>query len=86
MLTKDIRAHKFDYSVLALMATIFLGYFINSLHSPSQTFLATVIFSLSYVLWGVWHHGKNKHLTASVVLEYFLVAVLAIVIVSTLLV
>lgn len=44
------------------------------------------IYSLGglYVLWGVLHHKSANHLRPKVVLEYFLVALLGVIIIKTL--
>lgn len=86
MILKDVRTHRLDYSLLALIAALFTAYFVLSRHSPRQLFLSTVAFAALYALWGVWHHARGNHLTVKVVLEYLLVAALGIAIVSTLLI
>jgi hypothetical protein len=82
----EIKRHKIDYSYLAILAISFSLYFYFARHSASQLFVATLAFALVYIIWGVWHHARLRHLTGRIVLEYFLVACLGIVIVSTLLI
>lgn len=82
---QDILRHKGDYSLLALLCGAFIVYFISAKNDPSHIFLATVIFAALYVVWGLWHHSYTRTLTKSVVLEYLLVAIIGIVIVSSLL-
>lgn len=82
----DIVKHKFDYSILALMSGAFVLYFLNAKSSPRNLLTATCIFALSYAVWGFFHHARTKSLSRKVMLEYFLVAVLGIVIVSSLLI
>lgn len=81
----EIKKHKLDYSILAVLSGGFALYSVFFYHSPTNLFLATVLFTLCYIVWGVWHHAHSHHLTGKIVLEYFLVAALGIVIVSTLL-
>ncbi len=81
----DLRKHKIDYSVLAILAAAYLIYFIINKNNPNALFLATLVFSLSYILWGVFHHARDRSLRLKVVLEYVLVATLAVVIASSLL-
>lgn len=85
MIFQELRKHKLDYSLLAVMATVFTAYFMTMRNSPSRLLLSTITFSSLYVVWGAWHHNRSHHLTIKIVLEYFLVAVLGIIIVSTLL-
>jgi hypothetical protein len=83
---RDLDKHKGDYSLLAAFSALFLGAVVKFQTNPFNILLATLIFALIYLIWGITHHIKAKSLTGKVVLEYFLVAVLAVVIVSTLLV
>lgn len=83
---KDIVKHKLDYSVLALLSGGFITYFLREQSSPINLVMATVIFSFSYLIWGLWHHSRLGGLTRQIVLEYFLVGILGIVIVSSLLI
>ena len=82
---QDILRHKADYSILILISGFFVMYFVSAQSNPTRLFLATVIFALLYVAWGLWHHNSTKTLSRSVVLEYLLVAILGVVIVSSLL-
>lgn len=81
----DLKKHRFDYSLLATLAGIFIIYFLDSRSEPRKLVVATLCFSIGYFLWGVWHHGNTKTVTKHIVLEYFLVALIGIVIVSSLL-
>ncbi len=83
---KDLQQNKFDYSFLALIATVFLIAFFHFAYQPFKMFFSVVIFSVSYVLWGIFHHLRLKKLSLKIVLEYFLLALLAIVLASTLLI
>lgn len=85
MFMRDLRRHKLDYSLLAFIALIFAITFVLFRHDPAILLILTCIFSLYYAVWGIWHHSRKSHLTLSIVLEYFLVAALGVVIVSTLL-
>jgi len=86
MIFQELRKHKLDYSLLAVMALVFTVYFMIMRHYPSRLLLSTITFASLYVIWGAWHHNRSHHLTIRIVLEYFLVAVLGIIIVSTLLI
>jgi hypothetical protein len=82
---QDIQNHKGSYSVLALVAIIYLAATYNLRNNPMLIVYLTVGFGLFYFFWGVVHHQVSKTLSAKVMLEYFLVTALGIVIMSTLL-
>ena len=83
---KDLQKNKFDYALLALLAIIFLSFFFHFAYQPLKMFLSVVGFSLSYWLWGLFHHLKLGKFSLKIVLEYTLLALLAIVLASTLLI
>ena len=47
-------------------------------------FAVGVITAVAYVIWGIMHHAKKGDLHARIVLEYILVACIAIVLLATL--
>jgi hypothetical protein len=75
-----------DYSILAALAGIYVLVIFRYQATPRYLLIATVIFAVIYFVWGVIHHLKNKNFHAKIVLEYFLVALLGVAIVSTLLI
>lgn len=78
--------HLSDYSVLAALAGIYVLAIFRYQSTPRYVLLATAVFALVYVVWGVVHQARNKNFHAKIVLEYFLVALLGVAIVSTLLI
>ncbi len=78
--------HKGEYSLLALLAAAYIVFIYTYQATPYYLFLGTISFALAYFAWGVWHHVRTSRFHARVVLEYFLVALLGVVIVSTLLI
>lgn len=86
MIFRDLRVNRLDYSLLAVIAGAFAIYYTTNLNNPYQLFFATIVFSLLYFFWGVWHHSRSHHLTRRIVLEYFLIATLGVIIVSTILI
>ncbi len=83
---KDLQQNKFDYSLLALFAIIFLYAFFYFQYQPRLMFYSIVIFSFVYVVWGVYHHLRLGDCRLKIVLEYILLALLAIALASTLLI
>ncbi len=82
---KNIKLAKPDYSLLALASTIFLGFFFHYRLNPSVLFITVVCFALFYILWGFFHHLHLRNLSFKIMLEYFLIATLAIIIATALL-
>jgi len=82
---KDVVKHKTDYGILALVSAIFIFFFVTNQSSSTKLFVASVIYSIFYFIWGILHHLKLHNLSRSIVLEYLLVSVLAVLIVSSLL-
>lgn len=77
--------NKSDYSLLAILATIYLGAIFRFQTVPKNIFIATISFGLVYVIWGVIHHVRAHNFHTRIVLEYLLVALLGVAIVATLL-
>lgn len=83
---QDLTRHKTAYSLLAVFSGFYLV-FVYTYHTrPFLLLIGTGVFALSYFFWGVFHHALERNLHTKIVLEYFLVASLAIAIVATLLV
>jgi len=76
---------RIDYCVLAILATAYLIFVFNYQTVPKYILISTIVFAITYIIWGVTHHLKSKNFHARVVLEYLLVALLGVALVSTLL-
>lgn len=79
-------SNKSDYGILALLATIYLVVVYRFATFPKYILLATALFGVCYIFWGVVHHIRAHNFHARIVLEYLLVALLGLAIVSTLLI
>lgn len=77
---------KNGYSLLAVLAGFYLAFVYRYQSTPRYLLFATIIFAFLYVIWGILHHLHDRSLYGKIVLEYLLVATLAIAIVSTLLI
>lgn len=77
---------KSGYSFLAILAGLYLAIVYRYQSTPRYLFFATIIFALLYFVWGILHHLHDRSGSGKIVLEYLLVATLAIAIVSTLLI
>ena len=74
-----------DYGLLAITATAYIVAIYIYRAVPQYLVLATIIFGAFYFFWGIIHHLRSQSFHARVVLEYFLVALLGVVLVATLL-
>lgn len=81
-----MKFNKGEYSFLALISTLYTLAVFHYQTVPQYIFLATSIFAITYMIWGIIHHIKAKNLSFRIMLEYFLVAILGVAIVSTLLI
>jgi hypothetical protein len=75
-----------DYSVLATIAGIYVLAIFRYQSVARYILIATVVFAALYITWGIVHQLRRKSFHAKIVLEYFLVALLGVAIVSTLLI
>lgn len=79
-------SNKGDYSILAGLSGIYVLSIFRFQNTPRHILLATIIFALIYIVWGIFHHSRSHNFHGRIVLEYFLVALLGVAIVSTLLI
>lgn len=77
---------KYPAHYLALAAILVCGVAAILIFRFEKLLLNIAIYSLGtlYVLWGILHHHSTNQLRAKVVLEYFLVAILGVIIIKTL--
>lgn len=74
-----------DYSLLAIFGVLYLVAIYRYQTTPQFVLIATAGFCVVYIFWGILHHLRNRNFHAKIMLEYLLVALLGIAIVSTLL-
>lgn len=74
-----------DYIILALLGAIYVGVILRFQTTPSINLISTAGFALLYFLWGLFHEARSNNFYLRVVLEYLLVAILGVAIISTLL-
>lgn len=77
--------HVFDYILLCLMLSVFIALLIFYHGSPNLQKLLVVLSGSLYILWGYFHHLKEKTLDKSIIIEYFLYGVLGSVLIIGLL-
>lgn len=77
---------KSTYLILSLLAGIYLSFIFYYRTMPKYIVFSTIIFGILYIIWGVAHHLREHNFHYRIVLEYLLVAILGVAIVSSLLV
>jgi hypothetical protein len=82
---KDFSKHPLHYFVLISIQLVGLwGLFWFSYQPPMQ--LSIVIsMAVSYVVWGIVHHREHRDLHIKIIVEYILVATLAVLLFGSLL-
>lgn len=78
-------SNKNNYNILAIVGALYIGVVYRYQTVPKYILISTAIFAACYVIWGITHHLRNQNFHARVVLEYLLVALLGVALVSTLL-
>lgn len=74
-----------DYLILTIIVSI--AVLLVLFYNGNKNYQEYIIVGLSalYVLWGIFHHAREKTLETKIVLEYFLFAILGSVLVTGLL-
>jgi len=65
-----------DYLVLIFLAIIALTTILSIGDNKFLIRTITIVFSASYLSWGIWHHRREKTLHLEIVIEYFLISLL----------
>jgi len=77
---------KGDYSVLAVLSGVYVLSIFRFQNTPKLILVSTIAFGVIYIIWGIFHHLRSHNFHGRIVLEYFLIALLGVAIVSTLLI
>lgn len=84
----EIKKHPLNYLVLGLIfvvAAIVLFYFRQNFDAHDQRRVVYVTAGL-YLVWSLYHHYRRGDLQLSIILEYFLLALFAVIVALTTLV
>ena len=81
-----MKRNKSDYLILAIASALYIAGVYRYQTISKYTLILTAIYGLIYFCWGIFHEAKARNLHPRVVLEYFLVAILGVAVVSTLLI
>lgn len=70
--------HIWHYTVLIFMLILGITFIFLFSGQPDKQFISAVIISAAYFLWGVVHHKLEGDLHPKIVVEYLLIALLAL--------
>lgn len=84
-LYEDIKHHILEYGLLTVSAILYLIFLTILKSQPQKQFIATTIFVLYYIVWGIIHHTRDQSLHLKIVLEYIAIGALALIILRSLL-
>lgn len=75
---RDKRFHISHYLMLIFILSLGITGFFYFQGDPNRQFMVAVITSFLYFTWGIIHHQQEGDLHPKIVVEYLLIAVLAI--------
>ncbi|MFH2086010.1 MAG: hypothetical protein ABII21_04470 [bacterium] len=78
--------HKNNLSLILIFAILYCAAVYRFQTQPRYVLFFTLVFAGLYFFWGIFHHLQTKSFQVRVMLEYLLVALLGVIIVSTLLI
>mgnify|MGYP006989308289 CR=1 FL=1 len=84
ILFKEIKKYPTSYIILAtgVVITIILFYVFKANYTLLHQRILLYIFAAFYFVWSLYHHSHRGELQLSIIAEYFLIALLAIVIIN----
>ncbi|MBI3559126.1 hypothetical protein HY085_01905 [Candidatus Gottesmanbacteria bacterium] len=68
--------HGFDFLLLALIIGLGLGGLVYFRFDTAAQIAVTILMSVFYVFWGIFHHHHDGNLTGKIILEYISIAAL----------
>ena len=83
MLPKQIRKNPIEYLVLLLILIIGATAFVFFSHNPYWQRRIIYAISSSYFAWSLYHHHRRGDLDLSIIVEYLLFALFAIILISS---
>lgn len=75
---KRIHSSNWHYSILLAGLTVFGYLFLHYTVNPTLSRAMAVMSGIYYFAWGVFHHILTKDLHVKIVLEYFVIALLGV--------
>ncbi|OGC92191.1 hypothetical protein A3D85_02780 [Candidatus Amesbacteria bacterium RIFCSPHIGHO2_02_FULL_47_9] len=81
---KDLSRHPLHYFSLLVMELVGLWGLLWFTYDSYMRFAILLSMAAGYVVWGVIHHHQHRDLHIKIVFEYLLMAVLAVLIIGSL--
>lgn len=81
---KDFARHPLHYFVLLCAQLIGLWGMFWFSHDSLTQFAIIIYMTVAYLVWGIFHHHQHRDLHLKIVLEYLLFAVLAVLLLGSL--
>ncbi len=70
----ELKEHWVDYLLFGAISILVLVLLVEYNHNRSAQIILLFMYAVSYILWGIMHHAKEKTLHHKVTLEYILIA------------
>jgi fatty acid desaturase len=74
---EEMKSNLFHYSALVVMMNILIGAYLFLGFNRTYQMIIVLTAGIAYVFWGIIHHHLNDDLHLKVLAEYVLVALLA---------
>ncbi|MBU1327446.1 hypothetical protein KKB64_03020 [Patescibacteria group bacterium] len=78
-----MKSHAIHFAVLVGILVIGISAFLYAYGDRSMQLTVGILTSLAYLAWGIIHHALEKDLHWRIVLEYVLIAAIAVVLLMT---
>lgn len=83
MLPTEIKKKPLEYVFLLLILIVFVAAYLYFSYSPYAQRRVVYLSAGAYFYWSIIHHYNRGDLTLSIVLEYLIVALFAVILIST---
>ncbi|KKU55441.1 hypothetical protein A3H89_01030 [Candidatus Amesbacteria bacterium RIFCSPLOWO2_02_FULL_48_11] len=83
--SKDFSRHPLHYFTLLCAQLVGLWGIFWFDNRPAVQMVVVISMAVSYVVWGIAHHSEHRDLHIKIVIEYILVALLAVLLFGSLL-
>ena len=74
MTRRHHRIHRPHFVLLIAILAIGAAFTLLFSHQQNLQIASVIATSIAYVLWGIIHHYKEKHLHTEIIIEYILIA------------
>lgn len=84
IILKEIKKQPIDYILLLIVSVLSIVLFFVFGNNGHSQFQRTVLYTFTafYFIWSLVHHSRRHDLQLSIIIEYLLLALLALIIIS----